>query len=48
MLISTLQNEVLPSPREAHQCKWTALANWKGGQEKTLRLTCYKKTETLT
>ena len=27
MLISTEQNEFLLSPREAHQCKWAALAN---------------------
>ena len=32
MLISTLQNQVLLSPAEAHQCKWAALANWKGGK----------------
>ena len=47
MLISTLQNEVLLSPREAHQCKWQ---HWPTGEEektKPLRLTCCKKTEML-
>ena len=45
MLISTVQNEVLLSPREAHQCKWAALANWKGGKDKNIE---NRKTETLT
>jgi hypothetical protein len=38
MLISTLQNEVLLSPREAHQCKWAALANWRGGKDKNIEI----------
>lgn len=38
MLISTVQNEVLLSPREAHQCKWAALANWKGGKDKNIEI----------
>lgn len=38
MLISTVQNEVLLSPREAHQCKWSALTNWKGGKDKNIEI----------
>ncbi len=38
MLISTVQNEVLLSPREAHQCKWAALANWRGGKDKNIEI----------
>ena len=38
MLISTVQNEVLLSPREAHQRKWAALANWKGGKDKNIEI----------
>ena len=38
MLISTVQNEDLLSPREAHQCKWAALANWKGGKDKNIEI----------
>jgi hypothetical protein len=38
MLISTIQNAVLLSPAEAHQCKWAALANWKGGRNKSIKI----------
>ena len=38
MLISTIQNEVLLSPAEAHQCKWAGLANWKGGRNKNIEI----------
>lgn len=38
MLISTIQNAVLLSPAEAHQCKWAALANWKGGRNKNIEI----------
>ncbi len=38
MLISTIQNAVLLSPVEAHQCKWAALANWKGGTNKNIEI----------
>jgi hypothetical protein len=38
MLISTIQNSVLLSPAEAHQCKWAALANWKGGRNKNIEI----------
>ncbi len=38
MLISTIQNEVLLSTAEAHQCKWAALANWKGGANKNIEI----------
>ena len=38
MLISIVQNEVLLSPKEAHQCKWAALANWRGGKDKNIEI----------
>ena len=38
MLISTVQNAVLLSLAEAHQCKWAALANWKGGRNKNIEI----------
>ena len=38
MLINTIQNEVLLSPAEAHQCKWAALVNWKGGDNKNIEI----------
>lgn len=38
MLISTIQNEVLLSPADAHQCKWAALVNWKGGENKNIEI----------
>jgi hypothetical protein len=38
MLITTIQNEVLLSTAEAHQCKWAALANWKGGANKNIEI----------
>ena len=38
MLIFTIQNEVLLSSREAHQCKWAALANWNGGKDKNIEI----------
>ena len=38
MLISTIQNAVLLSPVESHQCKWAALANWKGGRNKNIEI----------
>ena len=38
MLISTIQNEVLLSAAEAHQCKWAALVNWKGGENKNIEI----------
>ena len=38
MLISTVQNEVLLSPREAHRCKWAAMTNWKGGKDKNIEI----------
>lgn len=38
MLLSTIQNNVLLSPAEAHQCKWAALANWKGGNKKNIEI----------
>ncbi len=38
MLIATIQNEVLLSPAEAQQCKWAALANWKGGRNKNIEI----------
>ena len=38
MLISIVQNEVLLSPKEAHQCKWAALANWRGEKNKNIEI----------
>ena len=38
MLISTIQNEVLLSTAEAHHCKWAALVNWKGGENKNIQI----------
>lgn len=38
MLISTVQNEVLLSPKEAHQYNWAALTNWKGGKDKNIEI----------
>ena len=38
MLVSIVQNEVLLSPRQAHQCKWAALANWNGGKDKNIEI----------
>ena len=38
MLVSTIQNEVLLSPAEAHQCKWAALVNCKGGDNKNIEI----------
>ena len=43
MLISTLQNQVLLLPAEAHQCKWAALANWKGGKNKNIEIDLLKE-----
>ena len=36
MLITTIQNEVLLSHAEAHMCKWAALVNWKGGENRNI------------
>ena len=33
MLVNIIQNEVLLSEAEAHQCKLAAIANWHGGYE---------------
>ena len=38
MLVSIIQNKVLLSPAEAHQYKWTALANWNGGRDKNIEI----------
>ncbi len=38
MLISTVQNEVLLSSRDAHQCKWAALANLKREKDKNIEI----------
>lgn len=38
MLLSSIQNNVLLCPAEAHQCKWAALANWKGGNKKNIEI----------
>ena len=38
MLVSVIQNEVLLSPAEVHQCKWAALVNWNGGRHKNIEI----------
>ena len=38
MLVSIIQNEVLLSPAEAHQCKWSSIVNWKGGSNKNIEI----------
>ena len=38
MLTSIVQNEFLLSPKEAYQCKWAALANWRGGKDKNIEI----------
>ena len=38
MFINILQNEVLLSEAESHQCIWAATANWKGGQGKNIEI----------
>ena len=38
MLVTIIQNEVLLSPAEAHQCKWAAVVNWKGGDNKNIEI----------
>lgn len=38
MLISIIQNEVLLSEAEAHQCIWAATVNWKGGIGKNIEI----------
>lgn len=38
MFINILQNEVLLSEAESHQCIWAATANWKGGPGKNIEI----------
>ena len=38
MLINIVQNEVFLSESEAHHCKWSSTANWKGGSAKNLEI----------
>ena len=45
MLISTIQNAVLLSPAEAHQCKWLHWRTGKVAETETLKLIFYRKIE---
>ena len=36
MMISAIQNEVLLSEAQTHQCMWASTANWKGGPGKNI------------
>ena len=38
MFINIVQNEVLLSSQEAHQCMWSATANWAGGKGKNIEI----------
>ena len=38
MFINIVQNEVLLSEAESHQCTWAATANWKGGPGKNIEI----------
>lgn len=38
MLVNIIQNEVFLSEPEAHQCKWAATVNWKGGAGKNIEI----------
>jgi len=37
-LVNIIQNEVSLSEAEAHQCKWAATVNWKGGAGKNIEI----------
>ena len=38
MMISVIQNEVLLSEAETHQCMWASFANWKVGPGKNIEI----------
>ena len=38
MFINMVQNKVLLSETESHQCAWAATANWKGGPGKNIEI----------
>ena len=38
MFINIIQNEILLSNQEAHQCMWSATANWAGGKGKNIEI----------
>ena len=38
MFINIIQNEVLLSNEEAHQCIWSATANWSGGKGRNIEI----------
>jgi hypothetical protein len=38
MFINIIQNEVLLSKQEAHQCIWSATANWPGGKGRNIEI----------
>ena len=43
MLINILQCEVLLSKAEAHECKWAATVNWKGGSRKNIETDLFQE-----
>lgn len=43
MLINVIQNDVLLSETEAYQRTWAATANWKGGQNKNMKIELYQE-----
>ena len=45
MLINILQCEVLLSKAEAHQCKWAATVNWKGGAGKNIEIDLFQENQ---
>ena len=43
MLINILQCNVLLSEAEAHQCKWAATVNWKGGSGNNIEIDLFQE-----
>lgn len=43
MLINVIQNDVLLSEPEVDQCTWAATANWRGGQNKNMKIDLYQE-----
>ena len=43
MLVNIIQNEVLLSEAEAHQCKLAAIANWHGGYGRNMEIDLFQE-----
>ena len=43
MLVNIIQNEVLLSEAEAHQCKLAAVANWHGGCDRNMEIDLFQE-----